>query len=57
MFLTAKTTHLIHFKGLYFNSFILSFIMTITLFSLSGIPPMGGFYVKFEIFYSVLKSN
>jgi len=57
MHLSKKTTHLISFKGLSFNSPVLSFILVITLFSISGLPPMGGFFVKFEIFYSIIKSS
>ena len=57
MHLTKKTTHLISFKGLAFNSPALSLILVIALFSISGLPPMGGFFVKFEIFYSLINSS
>jgi NADH-quinone oxidoreductase subunit N len=36
---------------------MLSLIFSITIFSLSGIPPFGGFFVKYEIFYSILYSS
>jgi NADH-quinone oxidoreductase subunit N len=57
MHLTKKTTHLISFKGLSFNYPTLSLILVISLFSISGLPPMGGFFVKFEIFYSLINSS
>ena len=57
MHLTKKTTHLISFKGFSNNYPILSLILVISLFSISGLPPMGGFFVKFEIFYSLLNSS
>jgi NADH-quinone oxidoreductase subunit N len=57
MFLTKKTTHLINFKGLSYNFKTLSFILVLSLFSISGLPPMGGFFVKFEIFFGLLNSS
>lgn len=57
MYLTKKTTHLTSLKGLSVNHPILSFILSVAMFSLSGIPPLAGFFVKFEIFFSVLASG
>lgn len=57
MYLTKKTRTLINLKGLYFNNPWLSSIFSITIFSLSGIPPMAGFFVKFEIFNSIINSS
>jgi len=57
MHLTKKTTHLISFKGLSNNYPILSLILVISLFSISGLPPMAGFFVKFEIFYSLINCS
>lgn len=57
MHLTKKTRTLINLKGLYFNNPWLSLIFSITVFSLSGIPPMAGFFVKFEIFNSIINSS
>ena len=57
MYLTKKTTHLTNLKALSVNHPILSFIFSITLFSLSGLPPLAGFFVKFEIFYSLLNTG
>jgi len=39
------------------NQPYLAVIFSLTIFSLSGIPPMGGFFVKYEIFYSLLNSS
>jgi len=57
MFLSKKTITLLNLKGLAFNSPFLSLIFSITMFSLSGIPPFGGFFVKYEIFYSIIHSS
>jgi len=57
MHLSKKTTTLINLKGLSFNQTFLSFIFSIVIFSLSGIPPLGGFFVKYEIFYSLINSS
>ena len=57
MHLTKKTATLINLKGLSFNQPFLSLIFSITIFSLSGIPPFGGFFVKYEIFYSIINSS
>lgn len=57
MHLTKKTVTLINLKGLALNNPFLGFIFSIVIFSLSGIPPMGGFFVKYEIFYSLLNSS
>ena len=48
---------LLNLKGLSFNQPVLSLIFSITIFSLSGIPPFGGFFVKYEIFYSMINSS
>lgn len=57
MYLTRKTTHLTNLKALSVNHPVLSFIFSVTLFSLSGLPPLAGFFVKFEIFYSLLNTG
>jgi len=57
MHLKKTTTHLNNFKSLAFNSPILSAVLVITLFSISGLPPMGGFFVKYAIFLSLLESS
>lgn len=57
MYLTKKTTHLTNLKALSVNHPVLSFVLSLTLFSLSGLPPLAGFFVKFEIFYSLLNTG
>jgi NADH:ubiquinone oxidoreductase subunit 2 (subunit N) len=57
LFLTKKTITIINLKGLFFNQPQLSLIFAFVIFSLSGIPPLAGFFVKYEIFYSILNSS
>jgi len=57
MYLTKKTVTLVNLKGLSYNQPYLGLIFSIILFSLSGIPPLGGFFVKYEIFYSLINSS
>ena len=57
MHLTRKTIILVNLKGLSFNQPYLSLIFSILIFSLSGIPPFGGFFVKYEIFFSLIESS
>ena len=57
MHLSKKTTSLVNLKGLSFNQTYLSLIFSIVIFSLSGIPPMAGFFVKYEIFSSLINSS
>ena len=44
-------------KGLSKTNPLLTFCMTIILFSLAGIPPVAGFFAKYYIFYSALDSG
>lgn len=45
------------YAGLYKTNPKLSFIMTLALFSLAGIPPFAGFFSKFFIFVAGFKAN
>ena len=45
------------YNGLYSTNPKLSFIMTIALFSLAGIPPFAGFFSKFFIFAAAFQSG
>jgi NADH-quinone oxidoreductase subunit N len=45
------------YAGLYKTNPKLSFIMTLALFSLAGIPPFAGFFSKFFIFMAAFKGN
>ena len=44
-------------SGLSKNHPIVSICMLISLFSLAGIPPLAGFFAKFYIFMSIIKSQ
>jgi NADH:ubiquinone oxidoreductase subunit 2 (subunit N) len=57
MHLSKKTNTLVNLKHLSFNQSTLSYIFSIVIFSLSGIPPLGGFFVKYEIFYSLINTS
>lgn len=57
MYLSTKTRTIINIKGLYLNQPFLAMMFSLVLFSMSGIPPMGGFFVKYEIFYSLINSS
>lgn len=45
------------YDGLYKTNPKLSFILTLSLFSLAGIPPFAGFFSKFFIFMSAFKAG
>jgi NADH-quinone oxidoreductase subunit N len=45
------------YNGLYQTNPKLSFIMTLCLFSLAGIPPFAGFFSKFFIFMSAFNAG
>ncbi len=45
------------YNGLYQTNPKLSFIMTLALFSLAGIPPFAGFFSKFFIFMAAFKGG
>ena len=52
-----KITHINQLSGLSKTNPTLSFILAITMLSMSGIPPLAGFYVKFEILYALVESE
>jgi NADH-quinone oxidoreductase subunit N len=39
------------------RNFVLSIIFTFVIFSMSGIPPLAGFFVKFDILLNLMKST
>lgn len=49
--------HMTHFSGLFFKRPVLAVTMGIFLLSLTGIPPLGGFVGKYEIFLAALSSG
>ncbi len=52
-----KITHINQLSGLSKTNPALSFILAISMLSMSGIPPLAGFYVKFEILYALVESE
>jgi NADH-quinone oxidoreductase subunit N len=49
--------HIINFNSLFFSNPFLSFILTLILFSMAGIPPLAGFWAKYFIFLSLIDSK
>jgi NADH:ubiquinone oxidoreductase subunit 2 (subunit N) len=39
------------------NNFFLNLIFAINIFSMAGIPPLAGFFIKFDVLYYVLYSS
>jgi len=50
-------THINQLRGLSKTNPTLSFILAISMLSMSGIPPLAGFFVKFEILYALIESE
>ncbi len=51
------STEINSYRGLYSRSPLLAFCLSIFLFSLAGIPPLGGWFAKFDLFSVVFKSG
>ena len=51
-----QNTHLSHFGSLKASNPLLAIIFSFIVFSRSGIPPLGGFFVKLDILSSLLDS-
>jgi len=49
--------HLIHFKELKDTDPLLGFVFALLVFSMSGIPPLGGFFVKLDILNALLDES
>lgn len=49
--------HLIHFTGLKNSDPLLALIFALVIFSMSGIPPLGGFFVKLDVLIALLDSS
>ena len=52
-----KITHINQLNGLSKINPTLSFIIAISMLSMSGIPPLAGFFVKFEVLYALVESE
>jgi len=50
-------TYINTIKKLLANNAILILIFTLNMFSMGGIPPLAGFFVKFDVLYSILQSS
>lgn len=46
--------HIERFSGLVMKHPLMAITMTVTLFSLAGLPPFGGFVAKFNILYALI---
>ena len=55
--LRARKYTLEEYNGLYTTNPKLAFLMTLSLFSLAGIPPFAGFFSKFFIFAAAFKGG
>ncbi len=49
--------HLTHFAGLRTSDPLLGLIFALLIFSMSGIPPLGGFFVKLDVLAALLDSS
>lgn len=49
--------HLTHFTGLKNSDPLLALIFALIIFSMSGIPPLGGFFVKLDVLIALLDSS
>lgn len=54
---TKPINYLTQLSGLSNSNPALSLILSLTLLSMSGIPPLAGFYVKFDILYVLASSG
>jgi len=52
-----ENNHITHFAGLKQTDPLLALIFALIIFSMSGIPPLGGFFVKLDILTALLDSS
>jgi NADH:ubiquinone oxidoreductase subunit 2 (subunit N) len=55
--LGEETNHLVDFSRLKNSNRMLALIFSLIIFSMSGIPPLGGFFVKLDILYALMESS
>jgi NADH-quinone oxidoreductase subunit N len=53
----SKVKYIEDFISLLFANPVLAFLLTISIFSLSGIPPLAGFFTKLLVFFNLVKSD
>ena len=51
----SSSTFLISFKELKMSDPILAIIFALLVFSMSGIPPLGGFFIKLDVLAALLE--
>lgn len=54
---SKKLTYITNLKGLSKNNAVLSFFLAIIMFSMGGIPPLAGFFAKFEVLYALSETE
>lgn len=52
-----KLKYIEDFISIFYANPLLALILSISIFSLSGIPPLAGFFTKLFVFYNIVKSN
>lgn len=52
-----KITYITGLKGLSKNNSLLSFFLAFIMFSMGGIPPLAGFFAKFEVLYALTENQ
>jgi NADH-quinone oxidoreductase subunit N len=57
MYLGEEKNQLIHFSILKNSNPLLALIFSLIIFSMSGIPPLGGFFVKLDVLSALLESS
>jgi NADH-quinone oxidoreductase subunit N len=55
--LGEEKNQLIHFSVLKNTNTMLALIFSLIIFSMSGIPPLGGFFVKLDVLAALLESS
>ncbi|MHC1706814.1 MAG: NADH-quinone oxidoreductase subunit N [Bacteroidales bacterium] len=45
------------FRGLWKNNPLMAIVLTITMLSLAGIPPLGGFFAKYLVFFQAIRQD
>lgn len=53
----ATFTHLVQFSILRRTNIMLTLIFSAIIFSMSGIPPLGGFFVKFDVLAALMNDS
>jgi ubiquinol-cytochrome c reductase cytochrome b subunit len=53
----SEKNHLTHFAMLRISDPLLALIFALLIFSMSGIPPLGGFFVKLDVLIALLENS